>query len=294
MQRWRTLMLICGIAGVVLWAYFSTFVSRHETMRWYDWLRVAGMIWTLAFGVLIGWRRPDSPTVCLLSAALVLYTIFDGILVIGNTFPGARLHGSLSVGVGEVGIAISSCVLVAQFVSQFGPLTPVRRVALLFAYAAAAGTAIAVILTPFVPSGKWLYAFTDPDHYAVPRLAVLACGIVAIAATRGEERQRVGWPFASFAVLYLVSIAGFFAALPQVAFDALVRLSLFVLPLGLTYSALSRRLYDVGFILNRATVFACITGIIVGSFVLLEWVLGNWFGQASREADLAADVALAR
>jgi len=286
--------VICGIAGVAVWAYFVAFVAGQETMRWYDWLRIVGMLWTLSFGVLLGWRRPDSAAVRLLSAALVLYAFFDGVLVLGEAAHGARFHGSVAVGFAEAGIVFSCCVLMLRFASMFGrPLTPARQAVLTFGYAAAAGTAIAACMTPFVPAGRWLYAFTDPGHYALPRFAVLLCGILAIAATRDEERQRVGWPFASFGVLYVVSIAGFAGALQQGVFGAAVRLALFVMPLGLTYSALQRRLYDIGFIVNRATVFAAISGILVGSFVLLEWILQQWFGQASREFGLAANVALA-
>jgi hypothetical protein len=119
----------------------------------------------------------------------------------------------------------------------------------------------------------------------------LLCGILAIAASRGEERQRVGWPIASFGFLYAVSIAGFVGAVPQTIFDALVRAAVFIVPLGITYSALSRRLYDIGFIVNRAVVFSTVSGILIGSFVLLEWALGKWFDQSN--AGIAANSALA-
>ena len=292
-RHWRAVALVCALAAAGVWIYFLAVTARHETMRWYDWLRVAGMFWTLSFGVLLAWRRPEARTVRLLSAALIGYALFDGVLVIGDV-SGARFHGSVAVGVAEVGIAIFSCVLMAHFASQFvRPLSVLRRCALVATYAAAAGTAAGAIAAPFVSGGRLLYAFTDPGHYAVPRIAALLCGVLAVAASRHEERQRVGWPFASFGVLYAVSIVGFFAALPQDTFDALVRMALFVMPLGITYSALARRLYDVGFIVNRALVFSGVSGLLIGSFVLLEWALATWFGQASRETSLAANVALA-
>lgn len=293
-SRWRLAAVVCAVAGCFVWLFFALVASRHETLRWYDWLRIGGQFWTLAFGLLLAWRRPESYTVRLLSAALLFYSLFDGILVIGEAVPGARLHGSVTVAVGEFGIAVSSIVLMAQFASQFGmPISRLRRWSLTLVYAAAAGTVIAAGLMPFLAGSKWLYAFTDLGHYAVPRFTVLLCGILAIAASQNEERQRVGWPFASFGVLYIASIGGFVGALPQVVFDALVRLAIFVIPIGITYSALSRRLYDVGFIVNRAVAFSGISGVVIGSFVLLEWALGKWFDQASREAGLAANVALA-
>lgn len=293
-SHWRLAAMACALAGCLVWLFFALVASRHETMRWYDWLRIGGQFWTLAFGLLLAWRRPESYTVRLLSAALLFYSLFDGILVIGEAVPGARLHGSVTVAVGEFGIAISSGVLIAQFASQFAlPLSRLRRWSLMLVYAATVGTMLAAALIPFVAGSKWLYALTDLGHYAVLRFTVLLCGILAIAASKNEERQRVGWPFASFGVLYIASIGGFIGALPQVVFDALVRLAIFIIPIGIAYSALSRRLYDVGFIVNRAVAFSGISGVVIGSFVLLEWALGKWFDQASREAGLAANVALA-
>lgn len=293
-SHWRLAAVVCALAGCLVWLFFAAVASRHETMRWYDWLRIGGQYWALAFGLLLAWRRPELYTVRLLSAALLFYSLFDGILVIGEAVPGARLHGSVTVAVGEFGIAASSGVLMAQFASQFAmPISRLRRWSLMLVYAATVGTMLAAALMPFVAGSKWLYAFTDLGHYAALRFTVLLCGILAIAASRNEERQRVGWPFASFGVLYIASIGGFIGALPQVIFDALVRLAIFVIPIGITYSALSRRLYDVGFIVNRAVAFSGISGVVIGSFVLLEWALGKWFDQAGREAGLAANVALA-
>ena len=91
-SHWRLAAVVCALAGCVVWLFFAAVASRHETMRWYDWLRIGGQFWTLAFGLLLAWRRPESHTVRLLSAALLFYSLFDGILVVGEAVPGARLH----------------------------------------------------------------------------------------------------------------------------------------------------------------------------------------------------------
>lgn len=44
---------------------------------------------------------------------------------------------------------------------------------------------------------------------------------------------------------------------------------------------------------DAAVAFSGISGVAIGSFVLLEWALGKWFEQSSREAGVAANVALA-
>jgi hypothetical protein len=48
------------------------------------------------------------------------------------------------------------------------------------------------------------------------------------------------------------------------------------IPLGTAYAILRHRLLDIGFVVNRALVFAIISGLIVAAFSLLEFVLGNY------------------
>jgi hypothetical protein len=54
-----------------------------------------------------------------------------------------------------------------------------------------------------------------------------------------------------------------------------------VAPIVLTYAALNRRLIDVGFVLNRTVVFAIVSTIVIGIFVLVEWAAGAWLVNAS-------------
>jgi hypothetical protein len=62
--------------------------------------------------------------------------------------------------------------------------------------------------------------------------------------------------------------------------------------LGIGYAAVRRRLFDIGFILNRAAVFAGISAIVIGCFMLLEWLLGNWSQQVSHATNVLANVVL--
>ena len=41
-----------------------------------------------------------------------------------------------------------------------------------------------------------------------------------------------------------------------------------IMPVGLTYSVLSRRLLDVGFALNRAVVYSAVSVVVVGLFIV--------------------------
>jgi hypothetical protein len=67
----------------------------------------------------------------------------------------------------------------------------------------------------------------------------------------------------------------------------------FVAPLGLMYALLNRRLLDVGFVLNRAAVFAGVSLFVVGMLTLAEWALGGWLHSAGRVANVAVSAAIA-
>jgi hypothetical protein len=54
-----------------------------------------------------------------------------------------------------------------------------------------------------------------------------------------------------------------------------------IAPLVLTYAALNRRLIDVGFFLNRTVVFAIVSSIVIGTFIVVEWAVGEWLVNAS-------------
>jgi hypothetical protein len=64
-------------------------------------------------------------------------------------------------------------------------------------------------------------------------------------------------------------------------------------PLGLTYAMLNRRLLDIGFVLNRAAVYAGVSVVVVGIFVLVEWAFSEWFSSATHVENLAASAFLA-
>ncbi len=48
-------------------------------------------------------------------------------------------------------------------------------------------------------------------------------------------------------------------------------------PIVLTYVALNRRLLDIGFVLNRAAVFALVSTMLIAAFVIVEWIANEWW-----------------
>ena len=106
----------------------------------------------------------------------------------------------------------------------------------------------------------------------------LLCLFATIPQTHGAQRARITWASIPLVPLYLIY------ALPESLFTGtfghwmlyIDNVILFLLPLGLTYALLSRRLLDVGFALNRAAVFAVTSLLLAGLFAGLQW-LANVF-----------------
>lgn len=69
----------------------------------------------------------------------------------------------------------------------------------------------------------------------------------------------------------------------------------FVSTIGLWCALLNRRALDLGFIINRAAVFTGVSVVLLGTFVLVEWLLAEWLQGMNRSANLiiSALVALA-
>ena len=116
-------------------------------------------------------------------------------------------------------------------------------------------------------------------------MAVL-CGLLAIAASRGIERQRAVWTLVPLAAFFCFFIVGLIATRRRrtpatIAVGLVSTLVLLTAPVALTYAALSRRLIDVGFFLNRAAVFTIVSAIVIGAFVLAEWAANAWLTSAT-------------
>lgn len=117
----------------------------------------------------------------------------------------------------------------------------------------------------------------------------------------GRERSILIWtavPIATvcFTLAFIVTLRVVMPGAPEPLWRAAliaVDVGFFIMPAGLTYAILARRVLSAGFILNRAAVFSGVSLIIVGTFMLVEWVLGNWLQYQSHAASLAVNGAVA-
>jgi len=255
------------------------------TLRWFYALGALGNLWLLLFAALIVWRRAFVPGNLLLSFALVS---FAGEAINPNWLvtPWAWVSIVLVI-YSQSGVA--AFALWAAYAGCFGrPLSRTRRAAQWLCYAfvvtsiALAAPAIFGIATLLIdPVGLFFAPWLQIPYYAATFMA-LVCSVLAIAASRGNDRQRAIWSLVPLAVLGVVQATYNFATL-TVSSYAIGQDLLFVyyaivaiVPVVLTYAAVSRRLIDVGFVLNRAVVFAVVSTIVIGAFVLIEWAASTW------------------
>ena len=269
-----------------------------------EWLAWFAQVWALLFAALLAARRPDLAEARLLSMFLIAYFGVDSIS--GDVVPWwPRLDFVFITAFWAIN-AFAPSWLFTLFTAEFGqPLSRTRRritsASLAFT---ATGTAIGLILWI-----RW-YAFGLPDTWNsfgetivnLTQLFALICAVAAIVATSDAMRQRIVWATASIAPAWIL---GAFLRAPvdnqtgfvnQQAFnaarDALNAFSLIV-PVGLTYAVLSRRIIDVGYAINRAAVYAVISTIVFGVFVVVEWALGVLVGDLSHATSIVVNVIVA-
>jgi hypothetical protein len=260
------------------------------------WLANAGLAWMLLFAGFIVWRRSDTPQARVLSLLLILFNIGLGFQVQNWITPLPLLDGALA--------ALScfpfyfSFTLFATYANLFArPLSPLRSALsfVTYAYAFIIASVNAMFLVSSATSGVWpaayaAFQYAETIAFALPLLPVLA----ALVKARGSEREQLVWTSASLIPLYVLWVVVAFPAPPWVQRLQVigVNVTFVTAPLGLTYSVLSKRLLDIGVTINRVAVYSVLSALVVGSFILVEYVVSEIMG-AGRGANVAAGAALA-
>lgn len=292
-----------------LTAFWKTW---QAPFAWAFWL---GSAFSLLVAAILIWRRPESVEVRTLALTLILIQIGE------NFFP---INGWLTKWV-ELDVVLNiiaqfvfmaGIALLARYALLFGrPISRLRRALTGLTYVLAALSAViwtGAAQGGYGPGGAigiaglwfgtldlraWFVAHPLQQFIAVvvPPAMALLCAAFAVRDSVGAERSRVAWATGSLAVLYLFGIAtvqSYFSS-NVIAYYWLLNAAWFVTPLGLLYALLSRRLLDVGFVLNRAAVFTAVSLLVVGVFTLVEWALGGWLHTAGRVANIAVSAAIA-
>jgi hypothetical protein len=272
---------------------------------WFFLFWYCGIVLLALFAGLIAWRRPEA------AGNLLLSTILASVAVGLITGPGdyALPWGWAYVALAMANLAYLVAVgLWVAYAARFAtPLSGARRIVqwlclgcVVIAVGVRIATVLGVVTLWFDPLGFMLSPYWRLPLLAAVAMAVI-CSALAIAASRGVERQKAAWALVPFSIFFAALQLTSVAELAPVSYSSLVRiltianLSSFLMPAVLVYVALSRRLIDIGFVLNRAAVFAIVSVIVVGAFVLVEWSVSAWLAGSTHttSAVIAMVVALA-
>lgn len=287
----------------------------QQTQWWLAWAFWIGSAFSLCIAALLVWRRPDSGEVRLLALTLILIQLGENLFPI-NGFITPWLTFDVALNYVAQFLFCVGIALLAGYALLFGrPVSRVRTILTWLAYAAAFLSAlvwteaaqggpgpggalgIAGLLSGALDIHAWLATKPLLLFLTVvgPSALALLCATLAIRAAGGGERQRVAWATGSLAILYIFGIAtvqSYFTT-NSVVFYWILNVCWVIAPCGLAYALLSRRLLDVGFVLNRAAVFTGVSILVVGSFTLAEWALAGWLTTAGRVANVAVSAAIA-
>jgi hypothetical protein len=260
------------------------------------------VVWFALFAGVIAWRRSGVPQMRLLALTLVVYSL-TWVLGVFHEWTTPWLWSSLLQDFGsDLGPVAIALWLVLS--STFGrPLSPVRHIVqwVCFAMIAAQiGLNVAQsvgFITLWFDWNVQSLSFLHLEEASI--IGAFVCSILAIAASRGAERERSAWILIPLDTLFLFPLveAALVLLFPAADLSSVIlslrATVLLLVPAALTYAALSRRLIDIGFVLNRAAVYSGVSCIVVGIFMLGEWVLGTSFSRASHLTSVAVSAALA-
>lgn len=154
----------------------------------------------------------------------------------------------------------------------------------------------AVALNGYLPP-EWLQRVVAT--YAPFYLVYAACAAIVIRATVGSSgaaRVRRQWFAFGFTCWLVANVFAFAARLPAFAFTdwmaLLIPISVFAAgQLMFAYPIVRQDLFGIGFVLNRAAIYAVVTAFIVGFFAGGNWLIGS--ALKSSGLALPVDVVLA-
>jgi len=271
--------------------------------RWDAFFNWPGQVWIAVLAALIVWRRSNVREMRLLCLALISYALWQITAPFAFAAPWTWVYVVFRCG--SVFFGPLAVAFWAACAGCFGtPLSQARRAfqTLCYVFVAASivlGCAgVLGVVTLWFDPMRVLW-FASGPFFGFALLAALGCGVLAIAASQGIDQRRAAWLLAPPAMLFFARYMLDGAATHLHTYDVYLAVNyfyslvLFTTPLVVTYVALSRRLIDIGFVLNRAAVFGIVSAIVIGIFILIEWAASEWLVKARHTTSVVAGMAVA-
>jgi hypothetical protein len=270
--------------------------------------------WALLFVVTVGglivaivaFRRPSLATAALVFwSANAITSSGAATLFVGLPDPFFSIWAVLSLTIFTSWPAIALVPFITRFphpaATRDGRLRVAAGDAVFWAYGCAS-------LLEFLNEPLILKSWPQFDTFMtyLSTIASVAFAALVFAAVRGEDRRRIGWVIAGYVIASIGSLG--FNLLDSVVFGAraptnelpwfVVPMSAAVLaevafPIALAYAVLRYRVLDVGFVVNRAVVYAFVTATIVVVISFVDWISGKLISESRIAVAAEAAVTIA-
>lgn len=253
------------------------------------WLRVLQTILQLSFlwlGGLIAWRWFDNPAARALACLLVSFGCTMALT--GHAF----IDQGVAIAVLQQAFFIAGSASAVYFATLFPGRTDdrilavLRRLTLPIALATIALSWVQIVGRS--PVAGLVALILCLAYFVFATVVGLA---ISFVKSRGADRPRMLWVLASFAVGFTGLAVGIVQQLTGSSDWA--SFALLAIPFGLTYAILRHRVFGVVFVINRAVVYAVVSAVVVGAFLIAEWLLSLAFTQYDRTANLVAELCVA-
>jgi hypothetical protein len=247
----------------------------------------------LSMALLVAWRRPDDPAARALATFLGCFGFAIGSDL--GIFHPLWLRMAMvflvqsTLYVGTVAALAFACRF--PILPTHGVRATINRWILPIA---ATGVIVGCLMMFHVvnPAATQGYRSLLPVPFIVCYLAV-ALAIIGVfwnsyRTSSGAERVRLRWVLLTFAIGFSGLVVFFASVIFEGNSNALQygALTVFVIPFGLAYVILRHRVLDIGFVVNRAVVYAAVSLIIVVTFIIFEWLVGHVVEANSRASDI--------
>lgn len=235
----------------------------------------------LFMGVLVAWRKQRDPAALALGLFLVCFgAAIDYDLVL---FPAliARFLSFVFVQCAFVTGGISVLAFACAFPQRAtdGIRRFLSRLVVLCAVAGF-GATIGAFLSGFAFANRQAGSLFS-TIYILNYLLILGATLTALVASYREavreQRARMRWVLGTFIVGFsgLAVLFGMLAFSVHTQWGQYASLTVLAIPFGLGYVILRHRVIDIGFVVNRAVVYTGVSIVVVGAFIMFEWVLAH-------------------
>jgi len=244
-------------------------------------LELMKIIFFLVAALIVVRRADRSPARAL---ATFLIALAFGVVDISSSYPPAAIVALATVSTMAVVFALTQAIRFATIFPHSSPTGPRAAIARANVWAnIAIVIAGAAYVSPFVLPAVSARLFLAMQAFII-MFAVYVVAALTVAFTIGwreadsVDRERIRWIAVSTAIglggLILTLALGTLGVNQWVAVPFVFGLA--AIPIGTAYAILRHRMLDIGFVLNRALVFAIISALVVAAFTLLEFVLGRY------------------